>query len=129
VSPRRIAVVMAVLVALLIVLASASSRRPMTTTTTTEALPPAPPPARATVVQGDLPAEQTVKATVGDVVEVKVQSGTNDVAQVDQLGVTAPVGPGISAPLQFVPSQAGSFPVTLRWAEKQIGTIVVRARS
>src|SRR5690348_8831325 len=97
--------------------------------------PAAPPPLPATpqlepapgTVTGRLPAKHSVRAKVGDVVQIDVRASTDDVAEVPSLGVSEPVGPGIAAQLVFDADQAGRFPVTLRDAGRRIGTVVVRA--
>ena len=93
--------------------------------------PPLPAPARlapaAGVVQGRMPAKRSVRAKVGDVVQIDVRSGTDDVAEVLSMGVSEPVGPDIPAQLVFDADHPGRFPVTLRDAGRRIGTVVVRA--
>jgi hypothetical protein len=91
-------------------------------------LPPTPQvePA-AGAVEAKLPAKRSVRATVGDVVRIDVRAKADDTAEVDALGVSEPVGPGIAAQLVFDADQAGRFAVTLRDAGRRIGTVVVRA--
>jgi hypothetical protein len=93
--------------------------------------PPLPEPAQlspsAGVVQARLPAKRSVRAKVGDVVQIDVRSASDDVAEVVALGVSEPVGPGIPAQLVFDADQPGRFAVTLRDAGRRIGTVVVRA--
>jgi hypothetical protein len=96
---------------------------------------PAQPPLPATpqlepaagVVEARLPARRSVRAKVGDVVQIDVRATADDVAEVASLGVSEPVGPGIAAQLVFDADQAGRFPVTLRDTGRKIGTVVVRA--
>jgi hypothetical protein len=80
----------------------------------------------AGVVRARLPARHSVRATVGDVVQIDVRAGTDDVAQVASLGVSEPVGPGIPAQLVFDADHAGRFAVMLRDARRRIGTLVIR---
>jgi hypothetical protein len=96
---------------------------------------PAQPPLPATpqrtpaagVVEAKLPAKRSVRAEVGDVVQIDVRARADDVAEVASLGVSEPVGPGIPAQLVFDADQPGRFAVTLRDAGRRIGTVVVRA--
>jgi hypothetical protein len=81
----------------------------------------------AGVVEARLPARRSVRARVGDVVQIDVHATADDVAEVTSLGVSEPVGPGIPAQLVFDADQAGRFAVTLRDAGRRIGTVVVWA--
>lgn len=83
------------------------------------------PRAPGDVVEGRLPADGTVRATVGDLVRVDVASTTRDRAEIVALGVDGPVGPGERGELQFVAVSPGRFDVELRWAGEQAGTVVV----
>jgi hypothetical protein len=94
---------------------------------------PAPPPsvpAQATpaadVVVARLPGSKDVRAKVGDVVQVEVAHDAADVVQVTALGLAEPVEPGIAAELVFDADRAGRFAVTLRDAQRRVGTIDVR---
>ena len=81
----------------------------------------------AGAVEAKLPAKRSVRAKVGDVVQIDVRATADDVAEVTSLGVSEPVGPGIPAQLVFDADQPGHFAVTLRDARRRIGTVVVRA--
>jgi hypothetical protein len=102
----------------------------------TERLPerrpaPTPPvPAQAVpaadVVVARLPGSKDVRAKVGDVVQVEVAHDAADVVQVTALGLSEPVEPGIAAELVFDADRPGRFAVTLRDAQRRVGTIDVR---
>jgi hypothetical protein len=122
-SPRRVAIALAVLIAVLVVLASASrTRGPVT---------PLPPATAATApttsVDAQLPADGTVRARQGELVRLHIQSPTSDVAEILALGVSTPVGPNLDAPLQFVADQPGTFAIMLRYAGETVGRVVVSA--
>jgi hypothetical protein len=84
-----------------------------------------PPPAARDVVEGRLPADGTVRASVGDLVRVDVASTTRDRAEIVALGVDGPVGPGERGELEFVAVGPGRFDVELRWSGERAGTVVV----
>jgi hypothetical protein len=93
---------------------------------------PTPPvPAKAApaadVVVARLPGRKDVRAKVGDVVQVEVAHDAADVVQVTALGLSEPVEPGIAAELVFDADRPGRFAITLRDAERKVGTIDVRA--
>jgi hypothetical protein len=90
--------------------------------------PPVPPPAvPATVVVARLPGHKDVRAKVGDVVRVEVAHDAADVVQVTALGLSEPVEPDIAAELVFDADRPGRFAVTLRDAQRRVGTIDVGA--
>jgi hypothetical protein len=80
----------------------------------------------ATVRHARLPARTDVRARVGDIVELEVTHDAEDVVQVLALGVSEPVEPGIAAQLVFDADRPGRFAVTLRDAQKRVGTIDVK---
>jgi FtsP/CotA-like multicopper oxidase with cupredoxin domain len=90
--------------------------------------PPPPAPAQAlpaaTVVEAKLPGRD-VRAKVGDIVQVRVTNDDADVVQVPALGLSEPVEPDLAAELVFDADRAGRFAVTLRDAQKRVGTIDV----
>src|SRR3954462_13842061 len=79
----------------------------------------------ANVVVGRMPGGRDVRAKVGDVVRVEVVHDAADVVQVAALGLSEPVEPGIDAELVFDADRAGRFAVTLRDAQRRVGTIDV----
>jgi hypothetical protein len=121
-STRRLVISMAILLAVLVLLAGASTRPTITG-------PPLPPPqaaaAPAAVVKGRLPTDGTVRAREGQVVRIDVRSTDDDIAEIPQLAVSVPVGPGLNLPLEFVADDPGRFNVTLRYSGKRVGQVVV----
>jgi hypothetical protein len=120
-SPRRIMITMALFVVMLAVLVGSAQRE----TTTPLPLPPAARSSSPSVVEGRLPADKTIRAREGQVVRIDVQAVTPDVAEIFDLAVSAPVGPGLDAPLEFVADQPGRFDVTLRYSGERVGQLVV----
>jgi hypothetical protein len=96
-----------------------------------ETAPPPSVPAQAApaanVVTARLPGRHDVRAKVGDVVQVEVAHDAADVVQVVALGVSEPVEPDIAAQLVFDADRPGRFAVTLRDAQRRVGTIDVQA--
>jgi hypothetical protein len=86
----------------------------------------APPPPAARTVTGQLPADGTVEATVGDVVDLTVTADHPDEVQIFDLGLQAPVDADLPGVLQFVADQPGRFAVTLRYSGERVGVLVVR---
>jgi hypothetical protein len=80
----------------------------------------------ARVVEARLPGRRDVRAKVGDIVQVEVAHDAADVVQVVALGVSEPVEPGIAAQLVFDADRPGRFAVTLRDAQRRVGTIDVQ---
>ena len=74
---------------------------------------------------GELPADEVVRARVGDVVVLRVRSEQADVVRIDALGLDADTSPGMPARLEFVAAQTGRFPVVLELADERVGTLVV----
>jgi hypothetical protein len=88
--------------------------------------PPATAGPPADVVAARLPSGKEIQAEVGDILQVDVAHNSGDVVQVLSLGVSEPVEPGIDAQLVFDADRPGRFAVTLRDANKRIGTIEVK---
>jgi hypothetical protein len=80
----------------------------------------------ANVVEARLPGRRDVRARVGDIVQLDVTHNAADVVQVVGLGLSEPVEPGLAARLVFDADHAGRFAVTLRDAQRRVGTIDVR---
>jgi hypothetical protein len=85
----------------------------------------APPPSARTVT-GHLPADRTIDATVGDIVELIVTADHPDQVQIFDLGLRAPVEADLPGMLQFVADEPGRFAVTLRYSGRRVGVLVVR---
>jgi hypothetical protein len=100
-------------------------RAPVRSPASTPTVPPQAAPI-ARVVEARLPGRRDVRARVGDIVQVEVAHDAADVVQVVALGVSEPVEPGIAAQLVFDADRPGRFAVTLRDAQRRVGTIDVR---
>ena len=87
---------------------------------------PAPVTPAADVVEAKLPGKRDVRARVGDIVQLEVSHNAQDEVQIPTLGVAEPVDPGLPAQLVFDADRPGRFAVTLRDAEKRIGTVDVK---
>lgn len=86
-------------------------------------IPPAPDPAQT--ITGAFPAQGVLRARVGDVVAVTVRSSDRDVAEVRELGLDVPVGPGVDGQLRFLAGPAGRFVVRARYSGRELGVVVV----
>jgi hypothetical protein len=84
------------------------------------------PPSAAPTVTGILPADGTIEATVGDVVDLTVTADHPDVVQIFDLGLQAPVDADLPGVLEFAADQQGRFAVTLRYSGERVGVLVVR---
>jgi len=73
-----------------------------------------------------LPKDSPVRVKIGDSVLLRVRSETPDIAQILQLGLQTPVGPGLLGQLQFLAQAPGTFPVTLEVAGTTGGVVQVR---
>ena len=75
-----------------------------------------------------LPAEEPVEAKVGDVLQLTVRTDEAGRAEIRELGVDVPVGPGLETPILVPLERAGRFPVTRRLADEQFGVVSVAPR-
>lgn len=116
-----------ILTLLLVLLAVSLSSPRRTEPTATTALPLVPPDTGA-VLHATLPADRTVRAPEGRIVELRISSLEPDIARIDALGLHGPVGPGLDGPaLRFVAEPIGSYAVRLDVGGTRIGTIDVVA--
>jgi hypothetical protein len=126
--PRAILALVAVLL-LLGVVGSAVAPRDVTGPATEPVVRPlAPEPAPAArQVQAALSARDggQIRARVGDAVTLTVRAPGADVAELEALGISAPVDGDAPAVLAFVAAQPGRFPVTLKWAGRRVGVLDV----
>lgn len=95
-------------------------------------LPPGPKivdprPAKPTdgAVRGVLPRDQTVRARVGQLVELTVTADSADSASIDGLGLLEAIAPGAPARFSFVPDRPGNYPVDLAISAGRAGNVVV----
>lgn len=77
------------------------------------------------VVRGALPAEEVVRAEVGDLVELTVTADGPDSAAIEGLGLVEALAPGAPARFSFLADRPGSFPVTLTISDDRAGRIIV----
>lgn len=80
------------------------------------------------VVKGRFPREGPLTVAEGSIVELTVAAKTPDVAELLDLGLEAPIGPGLDGSLQFVADRAGRFALTSVVSGRPIGVLVVRPR-
>jgi hypothetical protein len=113
-----------VLLLLIAVIASAVAPRDQAVRSTPSAGPqPATPP--ADVVDATLPGRREIRVEIGDVVNLRVRDDASDEVQIVDLGLHAPVEPDLPAELTFVADRTGRFPVTLRDAGDDLGSILI----
>lgn len=88
-----------------------------------------PPPSRVVVpaveATGELPADEVVRARVGDVVVLDVEAGRADTVLIDGLGIDRHAAPDLPARLEFVATAEGRYPVVLELSRERLGTLVV----
>jgi hypothetical protein len=125
---RRVVLFVVLLIAIGAVASTTAPRERGTPAQRPTAPPSVPAPAAPTanVVEARLPGRREVRARVGDIVQLEVTHDAEDVVQVLALGLSEPVEPGIAAQLVFDADHAGRFAVTLRDAQRRVGTIDVR---
>jgi hypothetical protein len=84
-----------------------------------------PPPYAGELVEGALPEDGEIRARVGDLVQVEVTHGEQDMVRIVSLGLEEPVDPDLPAQLVFDADREGRFSVTLRDAAERIGVVEV----
>lgn len=77
--------------------------------------------------RGTLPRDKVVRAQVGQLVTLTVQSPLFDSVTVAATGETEAVSPGAPAEFSFVADRPGSFPVSLDSSGRRLGRVVVTA--
>lgn len=122
---RQLAIWAAVLFAIGLIAAAIAPRQSSSPAPVFPA-PRAPGSAGATVVEATLPSAELVQATVGDVVRLRIVTGTDQHVVVDGLGVRGPVGPGTTGVVEFVADSPGRWPVRLGPGGPIIGTVEVQ---
>jgi len=99
--------------------------------------PMAPPPTTGapragTVVEANLSAEpgagedQSVKARVGDVIELEVSGDLLDTIQIERLDRLDAVEPTTPARFNLIAEEAGVYPIRLVEADRRIGRLDIR---
>lgn len=81
--------------------------------------------APASMVEASLPADDDVRARVGNVVRLTVSAPATDVVELVSLGIEEPVDAGVPTEIVFVADRVGRFRVRLRDAGQAVGTIDV----
>ena len=124
VANRRLLLLVA---ALLLLVSIAGALTPREDTTPEQPVTAKRPSASATV-RGTLPRPTAVRARVGDLVALRVRSGTADQAELPAFGLSEPVGPDLVAEFTFIADRPGRFPVRLSLAGDEAGALIVRRR-
>lgn len=124
---RRVLLLFAGLLALAALASAVAPREPIVREDPRDVAPPA---AEAPgVVRGRLPADRTVRATVGDVVELVVAVEAPDEVEIDAFGLDAPADQDSPARFTFIADRAGRYPVRLRFADRRVGVLEVEDAS
>lgn len=79
----------------------------------------------ASMVTASLPADDDVRARVGNVVSLTVSAPATDVVELVSLGIEEPVDAGVPTEIVFVADRVGRFRVRLRDAGRAVGTVRV----
>jgi len=87
--------------------------------------PPPSPPQGVVQATGRLPADEIVRARVGDVVVLDAATKRFDRVRIAGLGFEADAAPGAPARLEFVAGQPGRFAVVTELGGARLGTLVV----
>jgi hypothetical protein len=119
---RRLLVPVTLLFLVLLILGSLTPTD-RTSTDTTPTTTPAP-ATRTRTVEATLPGRD-VRAGVGDLVSLTVESKTVGGVELPDFGESEPVAPSAPAFFDILPTEAGRFPVVSTESGKEIGTIVV----
>ena len=72
-----------------------------------------------------MPPDHVLRARVGDIVSVDVRTAQADTATIDALGVTAATSYDVPGTLEFVPMQAGDYPIVLEDSGRVAGRVLV----
>jgi hypothetical protein len=88
---------------------------------------PGPPPNARTVstVEATMPEAKEVRAKVGDLVTLTVESEDLGGVEVPAFGETEPVAPEAPAIFDLLPTEAGRYPVVATETGDEIGVLVV----
>jgi hypothetical protein len=122
---RRLLLPVSVLFLVLLVLSSLgqqdqATRNDLATTT-------GPPPASSTVrtVEATMPAAKEVRAKVGDLVTLTVESEELGGVEIPAFGESEPAAPEAPAIFDVLPTEAGRYPVRSTLTGEQLGVLVV----
>ncbi len=117
---RGLFIVLALLVVILNVFSG--SQRANNQATAPTVAPQQPQPA---AIEATLPSNGAVRAQPGQSVNLLIRSDSPDVAQIEKLGLSVAVGPGIPGALTVVAPSDGRYPVTLQLTKRTIGVLDV----
>ncbi len=119
---RGLFIVLALLVVILNVVPGSRRANDQATTTAPPVAAQQPQPA---AIEATLPSNGAIRAQPGQSVNLLIRSDSPDVAQIEQLGLTVAVGPGIPGALTVIAPSDGRYPVTLQLTKRTIGVIDV----
>jgi hypothetical protein len=125
---RRLLVPVSLVFLVLLILGSLAPTDSTRTDTTTTPVPPAggSPPR---TVQATMPPNDEVRARVGDLVNITVESDTPGGVEMPDFGESEPVAPGAPAMFDVLPSEPGRFAVVSTDTGKQLGVLVVEGEA
>ena len=88
---------------------------------------PGPPPSSSTArtVEATMPAAKEVRAKVGDLVTLTVESEELGGVEIPAFGESEPAGPEAPAIFDVLPTEAGRYPVRSTVTGEQLGVLVV----
>ena len=118
---RRLLVPVTLVFLVLLILGSLAPTDSTRTGTSTTPLPPA---TQTRTVEATLPGRD-VRARVGDLVTLTVESETVGGVEVPDFGESEPVAPDSPALFDLLPTEPGRFPVRSVETGAEIGTLVV----
>jgi hypothetical protein len=122
---RRLLLPVSVLFLVLLVLSSLGQQDQATRSDIATA--PSQPPSSRTVatVEATMPAAREVRAKVGDLVTLTVESDEPGSVEIPAFGETEPAGPEAPAIFDVLPTEPGSYPVRSTVTGEELGVLVV----
>ena len=122
---RRLLLPVSVLFLVLLVLSSLGQENQATRSDIATA--PGPPPSSRTVgtVEATMPAAEEVRAKVGDLVTLTVESEEPGGVEFPAFGETEPAGPNAPAIFDVMPTEPGRYPVRSTITGEELGELVV----
>lgn len=122
----RLVFLVAIVVGVLVAIAASTSQQGAlrTETTTTIATPPARQPSRT--INAELPRKRPIEARVGDTINLSLTLDQGDTVALDAFGFEEGIASGVPTIVRFVVTQAGTFELVARQANKPLVEIVSR---
>jgi hypothetical protein len=123
---RRLLLPVSVLFLVLLVLSSLGQQDQATRSDIATA--PSPPPSSSRTVgtvEATMPAAREVRAKVGDLVTLTVESDEPGGVEIPAFGETEPAGPEAPAIFDVLPTEPGSYPVRSTVTGEELGVLVV----